>query len=244
MNSYQKLRTIYKKALFQPTFTGLFVNPFYIIRRGLFRGITANTHYLSGKILDFGCGDKPYKDYFKYTEYIGLDIEQRGHTHEQEDVDVFYDGQKIPFADNYFDSVFSSEVLEHVFEPEDALDEINRVLKPGGRILMTVPFVWDEHEIPYDYGRYSSFGIRYLLEKKGFEIIKLDKSTNYVQTLFQMWNTYVHQHILRVKIFQRIFTPVLITPITILGLFLGFILPRSRNFYHNNIIVAKKKDLT
>jgi SAM-dependent methyltransferase len=66
-------------------------------------------------------------------------------------------------------------VLEHVFNPDDFLNEVNRVLKPSGKLLLTVPFVWDEHEQPYDYARYSSFGLRSLLEKHGFSIVKHEK---------------------------------------------------------------------
>jgi hypothetical protein len=70
----------------------------------------------TGKLLDFGCVSKTYKKYFSHTDaYIGLDIEQSGHLHTNEQIDVFYDGKKIPFEENYFDSVFSSEVFEHVF---------------------------------------------------------------------------------------------------------------------------------
>ena len=56
-----------------------------------------------------------------------------------------------------------NQVLEHVFNPDDFVREIARVLKPGGALLLTVPFVWNEHEQPYDYARYSSFGLRAFL---------------------------------------------------------------------------------
>ena len=66
------------------------------------------------------------------------------------------------------------------------LSEINRVCKLNGQLLITVPFVWDEHEVPYDYGRYTSYGLKHVLEIHGFEVIHLDKSTSYVETVFQM----------------------------------------------------------
>ena len=76
--------------------------------------------------------------------------------------------------------VVANEVFEHVFNPLDFLGVIKRVLRPGGMLLMTVPFVWDEHEQPYDFARYSSFGIKSVLEKNGFEIIAQRKTvTNF-----------------------------------------------------------------
>ena len=130
-------------------FIGFFINPFFIIRRGLYKGIRENAPFLSGKLLDFGCGKKPYKDLFNVDEYIGLDIEVSGHSHKNEVIDVYYNGKEIPFEKNHFDSIFSSEVFEHVFNIDKVLKEINRVCKPNGHLLITVPFVWDEHEIPY-----------------------------------------------------------------------------------------------
>ena len=175
--------------------------------------------FLSGKLLDFGCGRKPYKHLFSFDEYIGLDIVESGHNHEDEEIDVYYDGTKIPFDRNYFDCVFASEVFEHVFNIDEVLKEINRVCKQNGHLLITVPFVWDEHEIPYDFERYTSYGIKHLLEKHGFEIVNLMKTTNYIETIFQMLCAYISQHILRKKIVQILLNPLLISPIMILGIF-------------------------
>src|SRR5262245_61614066 len=86
-------------------------NPFYFIRRALLEKVTQYAPQLNGKLLDFGCGSKPYQSLFTATsEYIGLDYEGEGHSHKDEHVDVFYDGRHIPFANESFDSVFSSEV--------------------------------------------------------------------------------------------------------------------------------------
>jgi len=236
----ERLKRIYRKEMFNPGVLGIFINPFFFIRRGLHKGISSNVNFMQGEVLDFGCGKKPYRNLFKVKKYIGIDIEESGNESSKDAIDVFYDGEKIPFNSEHFDSIFSSEVFEHVFELEKVLNELYRVCKPGGHLLATVPFVWDEHEQPYDFGRYSSFGIKYLLNKAGFEIIIISKSTNYVETIFQMWNAYVWQHILRVRFFQVIFTPLIISPVTIIGLAISWLLPKNYNFYHNNIIVAKK----
>ena len=235
------LKSIYQKEMFAPGLLGVFINPFYFIRRALYKGVIARKSCLSGRLLDFGCGRKPYKPFFEVQEYIGLDIEESGHSHKNESIDVFYDGGTIPFADNHFDSAFSSEIFEHVFNLDEVLREIQRVLNPGGHLLVTVPFVWDEHEVPYDFGRYTSFGIAHVLKKAGFELVSSDKTTNYVETIFQMWNAYVSQVVLpKNKMLKALLTPLFIAPVTLVGIVVAALLPRSQGFYHNNIVVARK----
>ncbi len=206
-------------------------------------GIRKYSKQLNGNLLDFGCGSKPYKNLFQVENYFGVDMIDQGHTHEQElgDIDVYYDGKKLPFKDESFDSLFSSEVFEHVFNLEDILKELKRVLKKGGKALFTVPFVWDEHEIPFDYGRYSSFGIKYLLEKHGFRVIALEKSTKYLETVFQLWNLYLYYKLYSKNKYLNIFINLLcISPFTIIGIIFSNILPNNRNLYNNNIILAEK----
>jgi SAM-dependent methyltransferase len=128
---------------------------------------------------------------------VGVDIEVSGHQHLGEEfnkIDIFYDGKTIPVANETFDSVFCSEVFEHIFNLPEILAEINRVSKKGALVLITVPFAWEEHEIPYDFGRYTSFGIKHLLAEKGFETIELRNQDtlwklfgNFLLVIFQIW---------------------------------------------------------
>ena len=129
--------------MFEPKFLGLFVNPFYIARKGLLKNIKPLGNHISGKTLDVGCGIKPYKKFFNSNEYIGVDVRTTLHNSENS-IDIYYDGKTIPIKNEQFDSVVTSQVLEHVFYPDLFLSEINRVLKPNGYLLITVPFVWDD----------------------------------------------------------------------------------------------------
>jgi SAM-dependent methyltransferase len=191
--------------------------------------------------LDFGCGAKPYKNLFQVEQYIGVDIRNKAHLHDKEPVDIYYDGNKLPFRDEQFDSVFSSEVFEHVFNLDEILLEIKRVVKKNGTVLFTVPFVWDEHEIPYDFGRYSEFGIRHVLRKAGFEVIKIQKDTHFIEVLFQLWNLYLYYKLTTKNKYVNIFLNILfISPFTMLGIIVSKILPKNFNLYHNNVILAKK----
>jgi len=236
------LKKQYNRSLFQPTLFGLLFNPFFIIRRGLYRAVKGFRGYMHGRMLDFGCGSKPYRELFDVVTYIGTDIAVSGHDHSNEDIDVYYDGKTLPFGENEFDSVFSSEVFEHVFNLDEILDELRRVLKPGGKMLITLPFVWDEHEIPYDFARYTSFGITHILQQKGFHVLEQRKTTHYVETVFQMWAAYVSQHIIpKNKIVRIALTPLFVMPINALGFVFGALLPKNQNFYHNNVLVVENR---
>ena len=119
------------------------------------------------RLLDVGCGTKPYQSLFTQVgEYIGLELdtpENRRTKH----ADLFYNGRCFPVADISFDVILCNQVLEHIFEPEQFLAEIQRVLRPGGYLILTVPFFWPEHEQPNDCLRYTSFGLRHRLDQAG-----------------------------------------------------------------------------
>ena len=170
-----------------------FSHHFYFIRRGILAAITKYSSSLTGVMLDFGCGSKPYKSLINADQYIGLDFENPGHDHSNEQIDVYYDGKSIPFADNHFDSILCSEVFEHLFDLPGTLMELYRVLKKDGKMLVTCPFVWNEHEVPYDYARYTRFALQDLFEKNGFRILQYEKEGNFIDTITQMRVIYFFQ---------------------------------------------------
>ncbi|MFM7912232.1 MAG: hypothetical protein ACKO9W_08600, partial [Bacteroidota bacterium] len=112
----ERFKAWYKAQQFRPRWYSVLINPFYIIRRDLYRTLSGMaSEFRGGSMLDFGCGAKPYQHLFDVKEYIGLDMENPGHPHLTEEVDVFYDGKTIPFEAHRFDYALASEVLEHVF---------------------------------------------------------------------------------------------------------------------------------
>jgi SAM-dependent methyltransferase len=218
--------------------------PVYLTRNRLLRAISRHAHSLDGWLMDFGCGSKPYRSLFHVSQYTGLDFENPGHPHVNEQIDVFYDGKRIPFSDETFDSIFSSEVFEHVFNLDEALGELNRVLKTGGKFLITCPFTICEHEVPNDFARYSSFGLRHLLEKHGFEVLQLEKTGNSVETVFQLWIMYLHQHInpwfRKIPVVRSAFRFFTYSTLNILALFFSKVLPDRRDLYLNNVVIGRK----
>jgi SAM-dependent methyltransferase len=232
----QRLNSLIQRQEFNPGLLGIFINPFYFARRGLYQHIVALAPNIKGRVLDVGCGSKPYLSLFPASEYIGMEI-SGGNTN----ADCYYDGNHFPFQECEFDSVLTNEVLEHVFNPEVFLSEVNRVLKGGGVLLLTVPFVWDEHEQPYDYARYSSFGLRHLLEQNGFIILEYRKSMNDIRVIFQMMNAYTYKKTINGNFYLNIIiTLILMAPFNLLGEILGWILPCNNDLYLDNVVLARK----
>lgn len=216
----------------------------YLLRKKLLLAVDKYSTYMKGRMLDFGCGSKPYKSLFTVDEYIGVDFEGEGHSHENEQIDVFYDGKKLPFPDNHFDSVFSTEVFEHVFNLEEMVVEIKRVMKPGARILVTCPFAIPEHEQPNDYARYSSFGLKHLFEKNNFKVIEYEKIGNHFDTLIQLRISYYSLVLfpkLNKLVIVKLICEAIIYPIyNLYALIFSKVLPKRNALYMNNVIVCEK----
>ncbi len=239
---FDAIRERLKKEAFLPSRLSIVLSPIYIIRRGLYRHISALAPRITGTVLDFGCGSKPYESLFtKATRYIGVDIGQSGHNHQTSKIDVFYDGNTLPFGNNTFDAVVCFEVLEHLFNAEHVLKEINRTLKDDALALFTLPFAWDEHEIPYDFARYTSFGIKHVLERAGFETIELRKSTTYFLAACQLLIAYFAQHVSPANRLARHATQMtVIFPLSLSAILLNKILPKRYNYFCNIVILARK----
>jgi len=236
-----ELRSYYRRQMFFPGLLAMFFNPFYFSRRNLSLAISESSSNVHGNLLDVGCGTKPYRSLFKVESYRGLDIDSPV-TRERGVADDLYDGTQFPYKNDTFDSALCNQVLEHVFNPDQFLAEINRVLKPGGKLLLTVPFVWDEHEQPYDYARYTSFGLNSLLKKNGFKIISHKKLASDATILFQLTNAYLF------KLSQRwprsvklLFTGTVMAIVNILGVVAGKLLPANPDLFLDHVVLAEKQ---
>lgn len=237
---FSKLKTVLAREQFQPSWLGLFVNPFFFARKGLYQHIKALASQITGHTLDVGCGNKPYEHLFNVTSYIGLEIDTADNRRNKK-ADFFYDGSEFPFRDGEFDSLVLNQVFEHVFTPDSFLSEVNRVLKLDGVLLMTVPFVWDEHEQPHDFARYSSFGLGSLLERHGLEVIEQRKSVNDIRVVFQLLNGYLYKKTASGnKYINMLLMLVLMAPWNIVGELLAKVLPENGDLYLDNIVLAKK----
>jgi SAM-dependent methyltransferase len=150
------------------------LNDFFIrhFLKDIFPMLEKRSDYI---LLDLGCGSQPYKYiYGEYvTSYISADYNQR-----TPDLDILMDCQNLPFKDESFNVVLFSEVIEHIPKDYKAICEISRILKPGGHLIITWPFIYQLHEIPEDYNRLTEFGMSYYLKKNELELIKLKRRGN------------------------------------------------------------------
>lgn len=137
------------------------------------RRVCLTPQHIRGRVLDAGAGTLSYRHVVKpyAREYRSLDLKA---THP--DLDYLGDIQQMPLPDAQFDTVFSAEVLEHVPDPNQALREVYRVLKPGGKLVMSIPHLMYLHNEPNDFYRYTKYGLRVLLERAGFTVTLIEPS--------------------------------------------------------------------
>lgn len=125
-------------------------------------------HASDKRTLDIGCANSAYSRHF--PNRVGLDIEPGT------GVDVVADAHDLPFPDSSFELVLCTEVLEHLHTPQRGIDEMYRVLAPGGTLLLTTRFVFPLHDTPHDYFRYTKYGLKHLM--KAFEEVTLEEETS------------------------------------------------------------------
>ena len=150
---------------------------------------TAQSLDYRGRVVDLGCGSAPYRDIILASadEYVGVDWD--GSQHDRQHVDVTADLTKpLPFEEDWADTIVSFQVMEHLPDTALFLSEIHRVLRPGGRVYITVPFMWHVHEAPYDFYRFTRYGLEHLLDKHGFVDISIEETTGVWQTVVLKMN--------------------------------------------------------
>ncbi len=225
----------------------VFVDPAFIARSRLRRAVGELADRLAlagrGTWLDLGCGARPYESLFNVEHYVGLDVPVSGHPPVSKQHDLLFDGNNLPVRSGTIDGVLCTQVLEHTANPEGLLREIRRVLKPGGSLIMTAPFVWEEHEKPYDFFRFTEHGLRHLLERGGFDIIAMRKTTGSIEMLAQACAIYAFNNLrLPIRGFGRAMTMFVCAPIQIFGLVAQKLLPDERNLYLDHAVLARKDE--
>ena len=160
-------------------------NNYYLVYQPLIRDLKyAVESYAKGKLLDIGCGNKPYLELFekKCDEYLGCDIVQSS----ENKVDIICEATKIPIAANSFDTIFCTQVIEHVENHDKLLSEMYRLLKPNGYVILSGPMYWHLHEEPHDFFRFTKHGFRFIFERQKFKMVETLANGGKWATLGQM----------------------------------------------------------
>ena len=192
---FEKLiKKIENEATFNCPWYAILINPFYITRRQILLATKDFASTVSPKtnILDVGCGVKPYRKLFKTKNYVGIDVKGGGLKDEAKRVDKYFDGQNIPFPKGTFGVVIATEVLEHAQLPEKLISEMARVLKTGGKLFITMPFVWPEHGAPFDFQRFTSFQHKRILTNLGLKVVSVKPTTGVFGTSGQIISDFFH----------------------------------------------------
>ena len=134
-------------------------------------------------LLDAGAGEGQYKHLFPHCTYVGTDFALGDPSWDYSKLDVVCDLARLPFLPCRFDAMLCTQVLEHVPEPARVLSELAQCLKPGGLLILTAPLTGEEHQQPYDFYRYTSYGLTYLLESAGFRVERLERLGGHLHLL-------------------------------------------------------------
>lgn len=165
---------------------------------------------LYGTVLDIGCGEMPYKSLIlgspsRAEKYIGLDLSDSKY-----DPDLNWDGETIPLNSESVDCALATEVFEHCPNPEVVMREAARVLKCGGVLYFSVPFLWPLHCVPHDEYRYTPFALERHLRSAGFGEVSIEALGGWDATLAQMIGLWVRRSGLprwKRRVYSRLATP-------------------------------------
>lgn len=122
------------------------------------------------KVLDVGAGECKYEKLLRHCDYLGTDLVFSSNKHNFSQIKVVSDAQSLPFVNDSFDFILNMVVMEHVPEPEQVVSEMFRVLRRGGKVFAIIPLVRPEHLVPYDFFRFTRYGIKHIFEKAGFVV--------------------------------------------------------------------------
>lgn len=185
----------------------------YHSRISILRSVQRAVPHMSGVLLDVGCGWCPYRSVVlgggsAVTQYVGMDLEGGRYARKPE---LKWDGTAIPLPDASVGCAMATEVLEHTPEPETVLSEICRVLTPGGFFLLTVPFLWPLHDVPYDEYRYTPFSLERHLRRAGFSEVRIEALGGWDASLATMVGLWVRRRgmgLTSQRILQRLLLPL------------------------------------
>jgi len=129
-------------------------------------------------VVDVGAGQAELQRFFPDARYVGVDLGVGDSNWDYSNLAVCCDVHNLPIAGDVADAALNLWVMEHVTQPVKMVKEMCRILKPGGKVLAFVPFVLHEHQVPYDFFRYTRYGLKYVFEEAGFTDVTIVADTS------------------------------------------------------------------
>jgi len=159
----------------------------------------------TGRTLDIGCGRQNLRPYLnRECSYTSLDAPATGEKLYGAQPDVFGDARELPFRDRQFDTVILLEVLEHLEHPETALQEARRLVKAGGTLIVSTPFLYPVHDAPWDFQRWTLYGLRRLAKSAGTRIKDLRSLGSTMESGCLIFNLALSWHTLNAPAVARL----------------------------------------
>jgi SAM-dependent methyltransferase len=158
------------------------------------------------RVVDLGCGECNYKPAFAHTRYLGIDLAVGNAGWDYSRISVLADLVRVPLRDGAADVVLCTETLEHLERPWRFAAEVSRILRPGGTLLLTTPQMARMHQVPYDFFRYTQFGLKSLFEREGLRAERIDPEGGYFIFLGDTFKHF-HGHLFRSRWMRFLFFP-------------------------------------
>jgi ubiquinone/menaquinone biosynthesis C-methylase UbiE len=254
-----KLRNAWFK--FNEHFGTSIIHPQFIKKSFERKAVQLAKKYGKGKkMVDIGCGRMPYKEELELSgvKYIGVDHPNVSKLFKSaRKPDVFADVKKLPFSSGTFDIVLLLQVLEYVDSPQEAFNEIARVLKPNGILISSSPFLYPIHDIPFDKARYTDYSLVDFANKSSLTIISLEKQGGFLDFWIQSLNVFIFKRIENIISSKRtllsiinlamyvIFAPFIIVTGNIFSLVASRLYPthqKYENYFPSDFLLVAKKN--
>lgn len=174
---------------------GTFGGSIYMAERQLSHYLPLFNAHLSGSLLDLGCGPVPYYELYRPLVSENICVDYPGSPYSTEFLDHAVDlnaVERLPFPDGRFDSVLASDMLAHMHRPDALMREIARVLRPGGKAIITAAFINWMGEYPYEYSHQSGPGLKQLAAGASLEILHLESYGGHADVLMDTLNKFMH----------------------------------------------------
>lgn len=201
--------------------------------------------HATGKVIDIGCGNDWIKTRLSPSiDYISVDYPETTSLGYSGNPDIYANAEYLPFSDGSVDAILLLDVLEHIENADRAVAESARVLRPGGRCLIHVPFMYPLHDEPFDYKRWTKHGLVQLMTSHGFTDIDIIETSNPIETASALtsiaFSRATLDSITRLH-YSVIFTPLLIALIPVVnagGWIFGKIFPSSHIMPYSYLVSA------